>query len=64
MMRSVTSPADLYLDLLARCLTRDLFLDEEVRNVDLRTWPGGEPDGLRRPAAGAGLAGRAPRGRP
>jgi O-methyltransferase len=36
-----------YLDLLARCLTRDLFLDEEVRNVDLRTWPGGEPDGLR-----------------
>src|SRR5262245_62293664 len=39
--------ADLYLDLLARCLTRDLFLDEEVRNVDLRTWPGGEPDGLR-----------------
>ena len=43
MMRSVTvpghargPPADLYLDLLARCLTRDLFLDEEVRNVDLR----------------------------
>ncbi len=36
-----------YLDLLARCLTRDLFLDEEVRNVDLRQWPGGEPDGLR-----------------
>src|SRR5688572_23529539 len=25
-----------YLDLLARALTRDLFLDEEVRNVDLR----------------------------
>jgi O-methyltransferase len=41
-----TSP-DLYLDLLARCLTRDLFLDEEVRNVDLRQWPDGEPDGLR-----------------
>ncbi len=39
--------ADLYLDLLARCLTRDLFLDEEVRNVDLRQWPGGEPEGLR-----------------
>jgi hypothetical protein len=38
---------DLYLDLLARCLTRDLFLDEEVRNVDLRQWPGGEPKGLR-----------------
>ena len=51
MIRSVTSPAsspaDLYLDLLAGCLTRDLFLDEEVRNVDLRTWPGGEPEGLR-----------------
>jgi O-methyltransferase len=42
-----SSPADLYLDLLARCLTRELFLDEEVRHVDLRQWPGGEPDGLR-----------------
>jgi hypothetical protein len=33
MMRGVTVPslaADLYLDLLAGCLTRDLFLDEEV----------------------------------
>jgi O-methyltransferase len=40
-------PTTRYLDLLARCLTRDLFLDEEVRNVDLRTWPGGEPEGLR-----------------
>jgi hypothetical protein len=39
--------ADLYLDLLARCLTRDLFLEEEVRNADLRQWPGGEPEGLR-----------------
>jgi hypothetical protein len=36
-----------YLDLLAGCLSRDLFLDEEVRNVDLRGWPGGEPAGLR-----------------
>jgi hypothetical protein len=43
----IPEPATLYLDLLARCLTRDLFLDEEVRNVDLRDWPGGEPDGLR-----------------
>lgn len=43
----LAEPAARYLDLLARCLTRDLFLDEEVRNVDLRTWPGGEPDGLR-----------------
>jgi hypothetical protein len=33
-------PAARYLDLLAGCLTRDLFLDEEVRNVDLRDWPG------------------------
>lgn len=43
----IAAPAARYLDLLARCLTRDLFLEEEVRNVDLRTWPGGEPDGLR-----------------
>ncbi|HJR25831.1 MAG TPA: TylF/MycF/NovP-related O-methyltransferase [Acidimicrobiales bacterium] len=43
----LAEPAARYLDLLARCLTRDLFLDEEVRNVDLSTWPGGEPDGLR-----------------
>lgn len=43
----VPPSADLYLDLLARCLTRDLFLDEEVRNVNLRHWPGGEPEGLR-----------------
>ncbi len=43
----LAEPAARYLDLLARCLTRDLFLDEEVRNVDLATWPGGEPDGLR-----------------
>lgn len=35
------------MDLLAGCLTRELFLDEEVRNVNLRTWPGGEPAGLR-----------------
>ena len=47
MSGSLPSAADLYLDLLARALTRDLFLDEEVRNVDLRDWPGGEPDGLR-----------------
>ena len=55
MMRGVTTSSspqdpgavDRYLDLMARCLTRDLFLDEEVRNVDLREWPGGEPDGLR-----------------
>jgi hypothetical protein len=43
----MTEAATRYLDLLAGCLSRDLFLDEEVRNVDLREWPGGEPDGLR-----------------
>ena len=64
MMRSVTSPADLYLDLLARCLTRDLYLDEEVRNVDLRTWPGGEPEGLRALLREQRWRGRAARGRP
>jgi len=31
--------ADRYLDLRARALTRDLFLDEEARNVDLREGP-------------------------
>jgi O-methyltransferase len=30
-----------YLSLLRACLTRDLFLDEEVRDVDLSEWPGG-----------------------
>ena len=49
--QSATPPASeaasRYLDLLAGCLTRELFLDEEVRNVDLRSWPGGEPAGLR-----------------
>jgi O-methyltransferase len=39
--------ADRYLDLLARALTRDLFLDEEVRNVDLRQWPLGDPEEMR-----------------
>ena len=35
------SAADRYLDLLAACLTRELFLDQEVRDVDLNEWPGG-----------------------
>lgn len=39
--------AERYLDLLAGCLTRELFLDEEVRNVDLRQWPDGDPEALR-----------------
>lgn len=43
----VPTAAERYLDLLAGCLTRDLFLDEEVRNVDLRQWPDGDPEELR-----------------
>lgn len=43
----IAVPAQRYLDLLAGCLTRELFLDEEVRNVDLRTWPDGDPEELR-----------------
>jgi O-methyltransferase len=43
----IPEPAARYLDLLARCLTRDLFLDEEVRNVDLRESPFGDPDEVR-----------------
>lgn len=39
--------ADRYLDLLKGCLTRELFLDEEVRNVDLRDWPADKPEELR-----------------
>jgi O-methyltransferase len=44
---ALPEPAARYLDLLAGCLTRDLFLGEEVRDADLSTWPGGEPGGLR-----------------
>jgi O-methyltransferase len=40
-------PAARYLDLLARCLTRELFLDEECRDVDLSAWPLGDPEALR-----------------
>jgi O-methyltransferase len=50
----LSAPAERYLDLLAGCLTRDLFLDEEVRNVNLRDWPGGEPEGLRDMLRGRG----------
>ncbi len=39
----IPEPAARYLDLLAGCLTRELFLDEEVRNVDLRQWPLAQP---------------------
>ena len=47
MRPALSEPALRYLDLLAGCLSREVFLDEEVRNVDLGQWPGGEPDGLR-----------------
>jgi O-methyltransferase len=43
----IPEPAARYLDLLARCLTRDLFLDEEVRNVDLSESPFGEAEAVR-----------------
>lgn len=34
-----------YLDLLRRCLTREVFLDQEWWDADLRQWPGG-PDAV------------------
>ncbi|MGI9601262.1 MAG: TylF/MycF/NovP-related O-methyltransferase [Acidimicrobiales bacterium] len=36
----MTGAADRYIDLLMGCLTRELFLDQEVRDVDLDAWPG------------------------
>ncbi len=36
--------AERYLDLLTGCLTRELFLDEEARNIDLSDWPGGDDE--------------------
>lgn len=43
---TVPVSAHLYIDLLKGCLTRELFLDEEVRNVDLRQWPDGGRDAI------------------
>jgi O-methyltransferase len=37
---------DAYIDLLTGCLTRELFLDQEVRDVDLREWPEGRDEVL------------------
>ena len=68
--RPVNAPdaaADRYLDLLARALDRDLFLDEEVRNVDLRQWPGANLTGCATSlasSAGASFAGRRRRREP
>jgi hypothetical protein len=44
---TLPEPAARYLDLLGRCLTRELFLDEEVRDVDLREWPVGDAEQVR-----------------
>jgi O-methyltransferase len=40
-MRDHPTAADRYVELLLRCLTRELFLDQEWWDVDLREWPGG-----------------------
>lgn len=37
-MPSRNHAAERYLDLLTGCLTRELFLDEEARNIDLNIW--------------------------
>ena len=34
----------MYLDLLQQCLTRELFLDQEVWDIDLGQWPGGRDE--------------------
>ncbi len=46
---ALSPAAERYLDLLTGCLTRELFLDEEVRNINLADWPGtnDERDGIR-----------------
>lgn len=46
MLSTAESIRERYLDLLMGCLTRELFLDEEVTDVDLREWPG-DADELR-----------------
>lgn len=38
---SIEPAARAYLDLLRRCLTREVFLDQEWWDVDLADWPGG-----------------------
>ena len=40
-MQRLDPAARAYLDLLARCLTRELFLDQEWWDVGLDDWPGG-----------------------
>jgi len=49
------SPRDRYVDLLMGCLTRELFLDEEVHDVEIASWPGpGTPGELRSTLGTAG----------
>jgi len=43
-MTSMTGPADRYIELMMGCLTRELFLDQEVRDIDLEQWPGDRDD--------------------
>ena len=43
---SLDEGARRYLDLIRRTLTRELFLDTEVRNVNLSEWPGGRDAAL------------------
>lgn len=38
---TIEPAARAYLDLLSRCLTRELFLDQEWWDVELSEWPGG-----------------------
>ena len=40
-MTSLDPAASVYLDLLRRCLTRELFLNQEWWDADLSDWPGG-----------------------
>lgn len=47
---SVDAGGERYLDLVTRCLTRELFLDQEWWDADLQRWPGDSEelrDGLR-----------------
>jgi O-methyltransferase len=39
-MTAAAALRDRYVDLLMGCLTRELFIDEEAPDVDLREWPG------------------------
>ena len=40
-MRTLDRGGERYLDLITRCLTREIFLDQEWWDADLALWPGG-----------------------